>query len=101
MNLNEKISRSFELEPLPYLNRSTLQQALAAKVEYMLQYHTEELFSKLYRLDIFEDKIKAAMDAGGNIAFHLAGLIIDRQIEKEISKKQNPSSAPEDEELAW
>ncbi len=101
MNFNEQISQNFELENLPYLSKEALQQALAAKVEYMLKYQTEELFSRLYRLDIFESKIKMVMDSGGDIAFHLAGLIIERQIEKEIAKKENPSAKPEEEDLAW
>lgn len=101
MNINELIVQKFELESLPYISKEALQQALANKIDYMLKYQTEELFSRLYRLDIFEEKIKTVMDAGGNIAFNLAGLIIARQLEKEISKKENPSSKPEDEELAW
>lgn len=95
------IALKFELEALPYLSRQALQEALAKKVAYMLRYQTVELFSKLYRSDIFEEKIKAVMDMGGDIAFGLAGLIIERQIEKEISKRQNPSTEPEDEDLAW
>lgn len=101
MNFEQYIAQKFELDALPYLSRQALQEALATKVSFMLQRQPEELFSKLYRLDIFEEKIKAVMDAGGDIAFKLAGLIIDRQIEKEISKKENPSSEPEDEDLAW
>ncbi len=100
-DFNSRIAQNFELETLPYLTREALQEALSGKIAYMLEYQTEELFSRLYRLDIFEEKIKAVMNKGGNIADNIAALIIDRQIEKEISKKQNPSSAPEDDELAW
>lgn len=100
--LGKIISNSFELEHTEnYISRERLAAALADKVRYMMQYQLEELFSKLYRLDIFEKKIKEVMAEGGDIAKKIADLIIDRQLEKNISKRENPPSTPEDEDLAW
>ncbi|MBL7704821.1 MAG: hypothetical protein JNM21_04655 [Taibaiella sp.] len=100
--LGKVIGSSFELEHTEeYISRARLAAALADKVRYMMQYQLEELFSRLYRLDIFERKIKEVMAAGGDIAQKIADLIIDRQLEKNISKQENPPSTPEDEDLAW
>lgn len=100
--LEKVIGNSFELEHVAdYISREKLAAALADKVRYMMQYQLEELFSRLYRLDIFEEKIKEVMAAGGDIAKKIADLIIDRQLEKNISKLENPPSKPEDEDLAW
>lgn len=100
--LGKIIGSSFELERAEnYISRARLAAALTDKVRYMMQYQLEELFSKLYRLDIFERKIKEVMAEGGDIAQKIADLIIDRQLEKYISKQENPPSTPEDEDLAW
>lgn len=100
--LGKMISNSFELESTGnYISRAQLTAALADKVRYMMQYQLEELFSKLYRLDIFERKIKEVMAEGGDIAKKIADLIIDRQLEKNISKREHPPSTPEDQDLAW
>ncbi|HTO15176.1 MAG TPA: hypothetical protein VLZ83_05370 [Edaphocola sp.] len=71
------------------------------KIDYILKYQLEELFSKLYRLDIFERKIRDVIGEGGPIGYKITVLIIDRQIEKENSKKNNPSEIPDDDDLKW
>ena len=101
MDVNDRIASYLELEPVPYLTREALEAALEGKIAYMIEYQIEELFSKLYRLDIFEEKIKQVIAEGGEIAQKIAGLVIDRQLEKELSKKQNPASKPDDDSLAW
>lgn len=101
MSINDRIASYLELEAVPYLTREALEAALADKIAYLMHYQTEELFSKLYRLDILEEKIKQVISEGGEIAQKIAGLVIDRQLEKELAKKQNPSAKPEDDSLAW
>jgi hypothetical protein len=101
MNISEIVAKGFELQEPDYISREALQAALSARIAWMLQYQTEELFSRLYRLDIFESKIKEVLAQETDVPYKIAGLIIDRQIEKEIAKKQNPTSQPEDEDLKW
>ncbi|HRP88790.1 MAG TPA: hypothetical protein PKX92_02000 [Edaphocola sp.] len=101
MDINEEIALGFELQNKNFISREMLQEALSVKIDYMLKYQMEELFSKLYRLDIFEKKIKAVIAEGDNIGYKIAGLIIDRQIEKQDSKMNNPSEKPKDKDLEW
>lgn len=101
MNISGIIAQGFELKEPNYLSRAALQEALTLRVDWMLQYQTEELFSKLYRLDIFEYKIKEVLAQELDVAYKIAGLIIDRQLEKEMAKKNNPIQKPEDQDLIW
>lgn len=98
---NDSIIKGFELEALPYITLEQLRSMLRERIAYMLHYQTEELLSKLYRLDIFEEHIKAAFAAGGDIALKLADLIIQRQEQKIASKRSHPAQRPDDDELAW
>lgn len=81
------------------IEKERIVQALSFAVRDWLDYRTEELFSKLYRLDVRESDIKLALGSE-NIAHALATLIYNRQEEKIISRKNNPPNrAPED--LKW
>ena len=46
------------------------------------------LFSFLYRLDVDENKIQAAMFKGGDLSSSLAILIVDRQIQRFQTKRE-------------
>lgn len=64
-----------------------------------LEYRVEEFFSKLYRLDIDEGKIKQAL-ATNEPAQGITLLIYRRQLEKIKSRADNPAAdAPDD--LRW
>lgn len=95
------IASNFELEAIPFISKADLIMALQTKIEYMLRYETEALFSKLYRLDVFENKIKMVMETQTNVAYGLAVLVVERLEEKEISRKQNPAKHPDDKDLDW
>lgn len=79
--------------------RDEIIEALSLVVNDWLQYRTEELFGKLYRLDILEEDIKLAF-AKQDIPQAIATLIYNRQVQKMIARKENPpADAPED--LKW
>ena len=95
----EDFSRIFSLIREEKVDEQTIIDELEKIVQYGLDYRTEELFSKLYRLDIDEQKIKAAMEFP-NLARSLAQLIFRRQIEKNQARaKHLPEEPPE--ELRW
>lgn len=74
-------------------------QALSTAVKEWMNFRLEELFSKLYRLDILELDIKEALKQE-DIAHAIATLIYNRQIQKIEARKNNPpEEAPED--LKW
>lgn len=87
-----------KIDPDP-VDREQIIEALSPVIGDWLQYRTEELFLKLYRLDILEQDIKVAF-LTPDIPRAIAILIYERQVQKMISRKQNPpTDAPED--LKW
>lgn len=96
---NKLITDAFEMEPLPEITLEDFIQMLALKVSYMLEYNTEELFSRLYRLDVLEHKIKEAFTTQ-DIPKQIATLIVERQFEKLASRKKFKTPRPDDD-LAW
>jgi len=69
---------------------SALQKALAGQIAYMMEHEAERLKWILYRIDISEQKVLQALatqplhEAVDNIA----RMIIDRQIQKAVTRKQ-------------
>ena len=100
MGIRQALSHSLELELPPTLSKEQVIELLRQKVAYLITHNTDELFSRLYRLDVFERKIKAAMAQGGDMAYNLAVLIFERQMEKIESRKNYKATKPDDD-LAW
>lgn len=75
---------------------------LSLYVNGLINNDFEYLLSLLYRIDVDEKKIRFLLDSkpGTNAGELIAGLIIERQLEKIKSKKQfkPPTSIPEEEE---
>ena len=92
----ELIARDFGLEiGTEPISEQELFDLLANEVAYMIEYRLESLMSLLYRLDVAESKIAAALsplaNEPANIA--LAGHILDRQKQRIHTKqfyKQSP-----------
>lgn len=93
--MSDVISRNFQLDDEIRLDESTLHQALTSRIAEMLDFQADLLFSTLYRLDVLEHKIKSVMagTTGEEIAAGLARLVIERQKEKSITRK-NSNSTP-------
>ncbi|WP_222165441.1 hypothetical protein [Edaphocola aurantiacus] len=96
---NKLILDAFDLERIPEITLEDFINMLSGKVQYMLDHNTEELFSKLYRLDVAEERIKEAF-GHENIAQKIAALIVERQLEKMDSRKNFKTPKPDDD-LAW
>ncbi|RQO31777.1 hypothetical protein DBR32_07495 [Taibaiella sp. KBW10] len=97
---NRLIVDAFEMESLPEITLADFLALLTQKVAYMLSHNTEELFSKLYRLDVLEHKIKEAFNTE-DIPKQIATLIIERQFEKFETRRQFKKTTKPDEDLAW
>ena len=95
----ELIARDFGLEigPEP-LTEQQLFELVANEVAYMIEHRMETLFSLLYRLDVSERKIRAALaaEAAEPANVILAKLIIDRQKQRIITKMQYRQDKIED-----
>jgi hypothetical protein len=86
------IARDLEMElnEGENLSEEALLQVVANRVAYLIEYNLEMLFSSLYRLDVSEGKVHAALMPGNpepaNIA--VARLILERQKQRIRTKHQ-------------
>lgn len=99
------IARDFGLEghEIP-MSEAALLELVANEVAYMIEHRIDFLMSLLYRLDVLEPDINLALSPlcaePANIA--LAKLIIERQKQRIISKRQYKQEKPEDlGDLEW
>lgn len=93
------IARDFELEAsTELLTEAELLQLLADQIAYMIDHRLEFLLSLMYRLDIDESRVSAALSPASeepaNLA--LARLVLERQKQrvftKQYYKQQNPDN---------
>lgn len=104
----ELIVRDFELENMEekeQVSEEELHRELANRIAYMLEYQMEYLLSLMYRLDVSEQKVNAALSPGApdpaNIG--LAHLVIERQKQRAFTKQHFKQENLEDldEELKF
>jgi hypothetical protein len=93
------ILRDFELvAPKETMTEADMIEYLSDAIAYMLEHKTDFLFSLLYRLDVAEEKINAALSLycpdPANVA--LAKLVWERQKQRIATKRafrtQNPTN---------
>lgn len=108
MSLNQKEQKAL-VSTLPedlrlveesYLSEEDFLNALAPKVAYMMQYNSGVFFQLLYKMDVLEPKLKIAMQQA-DVPMAIARLILERQMEKIVSRREFPSTEAEDDELSW
>ena len=90
-DIQKSIIRNFEIQGIEdEITEKEFFKILTAQVEYMLDRKLDYLLSLLYRLDVEEYKIKAALDnkTMGSPAEVLARLIIDRQKQRNKTKSE-------------
>ena len=87
------VDRNFHImsEDARDLDEEQLHLALAARIADMLEHEIDLLLSTLYRLDVFERKIKDVLSGrtGEGVAEGLARLVIERQKEKVESRRKH------------
>lgn len=99
----ELIQRDFELEGVDIpLSEAELLQLLADHIDYLIERRMEWLLSLMYRMDIDEHRVQAALlpNAPEAANIGLARLVLQRQQQRAHTKQAYP---PEDlgEEWAW
>ena len=91
------VKKDFQLsDAIDGLTEAELLSALSEHIAYMLEYQLEYLLSTLYRMDVIEAKIQAALrpDSPEPTNVEIARLIIERQKQRVFTKqkyKQNQS----------
>ncbi len=91
----ELIVRDFELEPVSEeeLGEEELIALLVPRIEWLLEYRTEFLFSLMYRLDVSEAKVNEALSPGApeTAPLGLSRLVIERQKERMATRRAYPA----------
>lgn len=95
------INKDFELAIPKIISKDSIIEELEIKVSQLLHQNAESFFQFMYRLDISEKKLKAAIEQNENTVRAIASLIYDRQYEKLRSRKENKTPPPVDNDLSW
>lgn len=96
------IIRTFEIEnhkEATKIGEEELFKILAEQIDYMISYRLEHLFSLLYRMDVKEELVRAALLPGApepaNVG--IARLVLDRQKQRNFTKATIKPSRLDDE----
>ena len=96
------VDRNFHIvsEDVQDLDEEQLHRALSARIAEMLEHEIDLLLSTLYRLDVFERKIKDVLSGrtGEGVAEGLARLVIERQKEKIETRRKYKEDQLDSEE---
>jgi hypothetical protein len=88
-----------------FISEEALEKALSERLLFMIEHELEQLFAILYRLDVSEQKVHAALKMENEIpgAVAVARLIISRQKEKAITRMEYSQEETdfEDDVTAW
>jgi len=97
------VNKDFELAESDFISEEDLERALSAVIHRMIDHDLEKLFSILYRLDVNEQKVHAALRKNNDIAPHIAiaKLIIKRHKEKLESRLKYKQDKDDDSVEKW
>ncbi len=97
------IDEVFAIRQLQELEKNSLFKTLSAYINEMLLYRFNELIQLLYRIDIDEQKLKKLLQQNSNqdAGDIIAGMIIERQVQKIRSREQFKKKARPDAEEEW
>ena len=82
------LQRLFELPATNQNDFETIKKMLCNEIEHLIKHNFEKLLHILYRIDINEQKAVDALQQP-NAAEIISDLIIERQIQKVKSRKEN------------
>ena len=99
--LNE-LKKDFPLQIREKISRESILLQLELRLSELLQQNAEAFFQLMYRLDISETKLTAALEHKDDTVSHLAHIIYDRQVERVASRKKYADPpASDDADLTW
>ena len=95
------LQENWGLEIPDIISEATILQKLAERVVQLIGNNSEEFFQLMYRLDISELKLNAALH-GPDAPADIARLIYDRQIQKIYSREFFKTTQKDvDDDLKW
>jgi hypothetical protein len=98
----DELQKTFPIQVGENISKASILFQLEIRLSELLQQNAETFFQLMYRLDISERKLTAALEDKTDTIADLALLIYDRQVEKITSRRQNrPPDPSADKDLTW
>jgi len=97
----DQIANDFALEVPAMASKQQILTYLQQVVSGLLEGNAERFFQLMYRLDISEKKLEAALADRELGIMKVAQLIYDRQLQKLQARQSRPPGAGADKELEW
>lgn len=99
-NSIRELSENLSVDLSPVISHAELVKKLDDHINHLINHDFNRLVSILYRIDVNEKKLKDVLkenqiETAGNI---IANLIIERQLQKISSRRENRKDLPKDEE---
>ena len=102
-DLVANINQSLEISLPASASPEEFKQHLAAHINHLINHDFEKLVYYLYRIDVDENRMKKLLEEeeGENAAGLIAGLIIERQLQKIKSRQQIKNDGPVPDDEKW
>ena len=102
--IEKYISETFDLGIPEHISQEQLEILLAEKINHLIVDDFSSLVHILYRIDVSEKKLKTLLkeNTEANAGRIIAGLVIERQLQKIRSRQQNRDNKNNiDEDESW
>ena len=98
-----ELGDTMELRLPDTVSYEQLEELLAERLEILISHHFQQFVFLLYRIDVPENQIRDILeqDAGAGAYRKIAGLLIERQLQKIKSRETFRTAPPENEEDKW
>lgn len=98
-----ELGETMELRLPDTLSYERLEELLAERLEVLISHHFQQFVFLLYRIDVPENQIRDILekDAGAGAYRKIAGLLIERQLQKIKSRETYRTTPPGNEEDRW
>lgn len=98
-----ELDETMELRLPDTVSYELLEELLAERLEILISHHFQQFVFLLYRIDVPENQIRDILDkeAGAGAYRKIAGLLIERQLQKIKSRETFRTTPPENEEDKW
>ncbi len=98
-----ELGDTMELSLPDAISYELLETLLAERLEILISHHFQQFVFLLYRIDVPENQIRDILDkdAGAGAYRKIAGLLIERQLQKIKSRETFRTAPPENEADRW
>ncbi len=98
-----KLEEQFAISLPTSISEETLRQIISDHINYLITHNLNSLYAILYRVDVSEKKLKELLETNSDedAGKLIAGLIIERQLQKIRSRSENRGDKKINEDEGW